>query len=109
MALPVTTTILLVRHADVHNPDDIVYGRLPNFGLSATGREEAARTAAALADTPIAALYSSPQQRAQETAAIIAAAHPALTIQITNLLDEVKTGWQGTPNRIMAEKNYNYY
>ena len=28
------TTILFVRHADVHNPEDIVYGRLPRFGLT---------------------------------------------------------------------------
>jgi broad specificity phosphatase PhoE len=103
------TTILLVRHADVHNPTDIVYGRLPRFGLSKLGREEAARTAAALAATPIQAIYSSPQLRARQTARLIAAPHPGLAVQVSALLAEVKTGWQGTPNHIMAEKNYNFY
>ena len=69
------TTILLVRHADVHNPADVVYGRLPRFGLSSVGREEATRTAATLAGEPLAAIYSSPQLRARQTAETIAAHH----------------------------------
>jgi probable phosphoglycerate mutase len=104
-----TTTILLVRHADVHNPGDIVYGRLPRFGLSKIGREEATRTAVALAEEPLAAIYSSPQLRARQTAGFLLAHRPGLRLRITQDLDEVKTGWQGTPNKIMAEKNYNYY
>jgi probable phosphoglycerate mutase len=103
------TTILFVRHADVQNPDDIVYGRLPRFGLSAIGREEAARTAAALQAAPITAIYSSPQLRARQTAAAIARHHPGVPVQVTARLAEVKTGWQGTPNRIMAEKQFNFY
>jgi probable phosphoglycerate mutase len=103
------TTILFVRHADVHNPEDIVYGRLPRFGLSAIGREEAARTAAALQASPIAAVYSSPQLRARQTARAIARLHPGVPVRVTERLAEVKTGWQGTPNRIMAEKQFNFY
>jgi len=103
------TTILFVRHADVHNPDDIVYGRLPRFGLSAIGREEAARTAAALQSAPITAIYSSPQLRARQTAAAIARLHPGVPVRVTRRLAEVKTGWQGTPNPIMAEKQFNFY
>ena len=30
-----TTTILLVRHADVHNPEHVFYGRLPRFRIFA--------------------------------------------------------------------------
>lgn len=103
------TTILFVRHADVHNPNDIVYGRLPRFGLSTIGREEAARTAATLQPEPITAIYSSPQLRARQTGATIARLHPGVPLRVTGLLAEVKTGWQGTPNRIMAEKHFNFY
>ncbi len=104
-----TTTILLIRHADVHNPGDVVYGRLPRFGLSTVGRAEAERTAAALAGEPLAVLYSSPQLRARQTAAAIAAAHPRLAVQVTSRLAEVRTGWQGTANEEMARRRFNFY
>ena len=103
------TTILLVRHADVHNPADIVYGRLPRFRLSTIGQAEAARTAAALAGPPLAALYTSPQLRARQTARAIAVRHPDLAVQVTGLLAEVRTGWQGTPNVEMAARLFNFY
>jgi probable phosphoglycerate mutase len=103
------TTIILVRHADVHNPADIVYGRLPRFGLSATGRAEAERTAEALRAEPLAALYSSPQLRARQTARAIAALHPGQPVRITRLLAEIRTGWQGTPNAAMAARQFDFY
>jgi broad specificity phosphatase PhoE len=103
------TTIILVRHADVHNPNDIVYGRLPRFRLSAVGEAEARRTAAALRDTPLVALYSSPQLRARQTARIIAAQHPHLEVHVTRLLAEVLTGWEGRPNAEMAARGFNFY
>ena len=71
------TTIDLIRHADVHNPDDLFYGRSPRFRLSELGRRQAAATAALLAEAPLAAVYTSPLLRARQTVAIIAAAHPA--------------------------------
>ena len=36
-----TTVIHLVRHAEVQNPDNIWYGHLEGFSLSARGRETA--------------------------------------------------------------------
>src|SRR5690242_12322635 len=103
------TTIILVRHADVHNPADLVYGRLPRFRLSAIGREQATRTAEALAPVPFAALYSSPQLRARQTAQAIAARHPRLAVHVTQRLAEVRTGWQGTANATMAAHQFNFY
>ena len=64
-----STILLFVRHAEVHNPRDVVYGRLPRFRLSARGREQAARVAACLAGVPLAAIYTSPLLRARQTAA----------------------------------------
>lgn len=69
------TLVHLVRHGEVHNPDGILYGRLPGFRLSDTGRKQAEAVAAALADRDIVAVIASPLQRAQETAAPIAARH----------------------------------
>ncbi len=52
----------------MHNPDRILYGRLPGFRLSDLGRRMAAAAAESMTDRPISALYASPLQRAQESA-----------------------------------------
>ena len=66
------TTLYLVRHGEVDNPQGIIYGRLPGFGLSDRGREQIARAAEILrANGPPTVLYASPLQRAQESAAIL--------------------------------------
>lgn len=65
----------LVRHGEVHNPDGILYGRMPGFHLSELGRAMAKTAADDLAarGRPVAALVASPLQRTQESAAPIAA------------------------------------
>lgn len=102
------TTLLVVRHADVHNPGDVIYGRLPRFRLSHLGQEQAKRLAEFLADQPISAIYSSPQLRARQTAQHIAAHRPGVTVRISSLLAEIMTSWQGTPNSI-AGPNLNFF
>lgn len=92
-----TTTILIVRHAEVHNPQRIFYGRLPEFRLSTWGEQQAERTADLLASRPITGVYSSPLIRARQTAARIADRHPAAQRLVTGLLNELGTSWQGTP------------
>ena len=72
---PDVTVVHLVRHGEVHNPDKILYGRLPDFHLSALGLEMAEVVAASMADRDITHVGASPLERAQETAAPIAAAH----------------------------------
>lgn len=69
------TRVHLVRHGQVYNPDEILYGRLPGFSLSETGRAQAVAVADELAGRDIIAVIASPLQRAQETAAPIAARH----------------------------------
>src|SRR5438094_9831085 len=90
-------TLYLVRHTDVHNPRDVLYGRLPRFRLSDLGRKQAETTAQALAEEPIAAFYTSPRLRARQTTRILAMPHPDAVVHITRLLDEVLTAWQGRP------------
>ena len=62
-------TIHLVRHGHVHNPDKVLYGRLPDFALSETGRAMATAVATYFVDsaTPVTRVVASPLQRAQET------------------------------------------
>jgi broad specificity phosphatase PhoE len=61
--------IHLVRHGEVFNPDGILYGRISGYHLSELGHRMAASAAASLAGRDITALYASPLQRAQESAA----------------------------------------
>jgi broad specificity phosphatase PhoE len=67
-------TVHLLRHGEVHNPDGVLYGRLPEFHLSELGREMAQLladhfTARAAQGARIVYLAASPLVRAQETAA----------------------------------------
>jgi broad specificity phosphatase PhoE len=70
------TTIHLVRHGEVENPDHLHYERIPGFHLSKNGRAMASRVAADLATRAERAdvLVASPLERAQETAAPISEA-----------------------------------
>lgn len=103
------TILYIVRHADVHNPQDVLYGRLPRYRLSELGRRQAEVTAQVLAEEPLSAIYTSPQLRARQTAAVIAKAHPDVPVRITRLLMEVLTGWQGRPHSELEEINFNFY
>lgn len=86
------TRIHLVRHGEVYNPHGVLYGRLPGYRLSDKGIRQAQAVADALADRDVVAVISSPLQRAQETAAPIAARHDlpvdtdADLIESTNIL-----------------------
>lgn len=92
-----TTTILIVRHTEVHNPQRVLYGRLPAYTLSDYGLKQAERVAEFLANRPLSVVYSSPLERARQTAGLIADRHPAAARIVTGLLNEIGTSWQGTP------------
>lgn len=64
----------LVRHGEVHNPDGILYGRIPGYHLSELGHQMAEAAAQQLAGHPVTGLFASPLQRAQESAQPWAAA-----------------------------------
>jgi broad specificity phosphatase PhoE len=74
-----TTRILLVRHASHDRLGRVLCGRMPGVGLSEVGRTEAEHLATRLAGRegaadPVSAVYTSPMQRARETAEPIASA-----------------------------------
>ena len=66
------TTVHLLRHGEVYNPQGILYGRAPGFVLSDRGHAMAARIAERLGDRDITHIVSSPLERAQQTAAPLA-------------------------------------
>ncbi len=67
-----STIVHLLRHGEVENPRHVIYGRLPDFHLSANGSEMAAAAADFFAERAVVALFSSPLERAQETARPVA-------------------------------------
>jgi broad specificity phosphatase PhoE len=67
------TVVHLLRHGEVHNPEGILYGRLPGFRLSDVGARQADMVAGHLADRDVVAVVASPLLRAQQTAEPISA------------------------------------
>ena len=61
------TVVHLVRHGQVHNPVGLIYGRLPDYHLSETGRAMADLVAEHLRGRDVVHLRCSPLERAQET------------------------------------------
>lgn len=95
-----TAIVHLVRHGEVHNPDGVLYGRLPDFHLSERGVAMAERVAehfATLRDqgATITHLACSPLERARETLAPIAAQFPELEPAIQPLVIEAANDFEG--------------
>lgn len=98
------TLIHLVRHAEVENPDNIWYGRLSGFVLSERGRRQAEALAKHFASSKIAAVYSSPLERAIETSSAIARPHALEVIEEMDLI-ESETRLQGRPGDTRLFRN----
>ena len=103
------TRISLVRHASVHNPSNIFYGRLPGFSISKKGHLEAARTARALKDLTIEKIVSSPLLRCRQTAAEILKYHHHLKLRQSSLITEVLTPFQGQSADMVDIRNGDVY
>jgi broad specificity phosphatase PhoE len=67
------TTVHLVRHGEVYNPDGVLYGRIPGFRLSEAGEAMAVLAAKWLVGHDVTVVRSSPLERAVQTIAPIAA------------------------------------
>src|SRR5215510_6216343 len=88
------TMFYLVRHGDTDIKDRIS-GRMSGVHLNETGRRQAQRLADRFRAIAIDRLYSSPLERAVETAQPIAQSLN-LTIQITEAVSEIDYGeWTG--------------
>jgi broad specificity phosphatase PhoE len=89
-----TTTVHLVRHGEVENPTGVLYGRLPGFHLSDLGQQMARRVGDVLSQRDIRVVFSSPLERARETAAPLAT-QLGLEITIDDRLLEAGNVFQG--------------
>ena len=86
-----TTKVVVIRHGEsTYNIEHIIQGRCDKSVLTAKGRADAEKTGAALRQLDIAKLYTSPLQRAKETAEII---HNSFQVtpplEVSELLQEV--------------------
>lgn len=93
------TLIHLVRHGHVENPKRVLYGRLPGFNLSAVGRAQAELLARYFAPLPVALVWASPLERAQQTAAKIAEGH-GLKVETDVRLIEASNLFEGAAGNI---------
>jgi broad specificity phosphatase PhoE len=92
--------IHLVRHGEVDNPNGVLYGRLPNFALTALGRQmaEASATELASSSANITRLISSPLLRTLQSARPISeqlnlsVSTENLIIEPTNIFEGKKVG-----------------
>jgi broad specificity phosphatase PhoE len=75
MISSMTSTVHVIRHGEVENPEKILYGRQPGWRLSHRGQQMAEVIGDWSKFLDLGALHVSPLQRAQETAAPIARAH----------------------------------
>lgn len=92
------TLVLLVRHGLTPTTGRVLPGRAPGLHLSDEGRRQADAVAKRIAALPrVAAVYTSPLERARETAAPIARAR-RLVLRVDRGLLEVDIGeWTGQP------------
>jgi probable phosphoglycerate mutase len=93
--MPGRVTVLLIRHATTARVGKGLTGWLPGHSLDENGRRQAEDLAVRLAALPIRAIYSSPLERAVETAAPLAR-DLDIGIQTRPDLGEVRFGaWEG--------------
>ena len=86
---------MLIRHAAHARQGRDLVGRLPGVALGEAGRADVARLAGLVAGWPVTAVYSSPLERARETAAPIAEALD-LEVRVDESLNEIDFGeWTG--------------
>jgi len=94
--------LLLIRHGE----NDYVKtgkmaGRLPGVHLNQRGQDQVRALSEALKVVPIKAIYSSPLERAMETANPIAESHKLNIIQEPDLMDTDIGKWQGKSWKVL--------
>lgn len=99
-----TTLVHLVRHAEVQNPDNIWYGRLEGFPLSERGFRQAAAVGEWFSSRDLVAVYSSPLQRALQTAEAIAHHHDLEVTEEPDIIESM-TRLEGKPGDLRLFRN----
>src|SRR4051812_46385865 len=89
------TKFLLIRHASHDLLGKVLVGRTPGVHLNAKGKMEAERLAQRLGLQTIGAIFTSPSERAQETAWPVAE-RLGLHARVLPAVDEIDFGeWRG--------------
>ncbi|MDP9806671.1 broad specificity phosphatase PhoE [Trueperella bonasi] len=103
------TIVHLVRHGEVHNPEAVLYGRMPGYHLSQLGYRMADGLGEAFQDRDVRYVMSSPLERAVETATPTARAFDLEIVKDPRLI-EADNKFEGVPvnqNRwILAHPRY---
>lgn len=88
----------LVRHAEVDNPERLVYGTMSGYALSPQGTEQARRVGRYLGPRPLVSIWSSPMERCLRTAEEIAG-RSGIPVKIDEDLGEWEMidRWKGHP------------
>ncbi|MGX5714688.1 MSMEG_4193 family putative phosphomutase [Arthrobacter sp. MAHUQ-56] len=97
-----STLILLVRHGETPTTGTVLPGRAPGLHLSGRGRAQAEELAQRLSGLAIDALYSSPLERARETAEPTAARSGHEVREEAGLLECDFGDWTGSPLAALA-------
>jgi len=92
---PPSTLVLLVRHGATPTTGQVMPGRAPGLHLSEAGEAQAAAVAERLGSLKLDAIYSSPLERARETAAPSAAASGLVPVEEPGLLEADVGEWTG--------------
>jgi probable phosphomutase (TIGR03848 family) len=96
--------LLLLRHAVTEHTGARLSGWLPGLHLSEEGRQQAKALAERLGPVPVDAIYASPLERCQETAAVVAEAK-GLEVATVEDLGEVRYGdWTGRELKQLARE-----
>ena len=96
---PSSTLLLLVRHGETPTTGMVLPGRAAGLHLSERGRAQAERVAERLAGLPVRALYTSPLERACETAEPTAASTGLEVHREPGLLECDFGDWTGSGDR----------
>jgi probable phosphoglycerate mutase len=91
----VTTRLYLVRHGATGLTAEDRFSGAVGVELSDEGRAQAERLARRLADDRLVAVYSSPQSRALDTAAIVARPHGLVPVARDGLREIAHGHWEG--------------
>ena len=94
--------LLLIRHGENdYVKTSKLAGRLPGVHLNDRGQKQAEALGEALKDVPIKAVYSSPLERAMETAESIVNTRKLKIIQEPDLMDTDVGSWQGRSWKVL--------
>lgn len=104
------TRILLIRHAIANTSPGELAGRRPGVGLNPRGQDQAVELVGRIRHVPLEAIYTSPLERARETAAPLARDRSLEAVTLPELQELDYGYWQGaTPHSLSGDPYWETY